>query len=139
VAPLSPFFLASLLNASCTNTYAVDIPYFSCLLEDNTQEEGGRVVDSNSGSVQPWHTARSKDNTMITHLVTKPNITALPYHRSADRSEIFRDLPVLGGRSAAVPSDNHREFICHGDRFSAFGELCHPVRCKCTTSHLLEV
>ena len=39
--------------------------------------------------------------------VTKPNITASPYHQS-DRSEIFQDLPVLGWRRAAGPlaSDN---------------------------------
>jgi hypothetical protein len=51
VAPLSPFFLASMLNASCTNTYAVDISCLSCLLEDNALEEGDRVMDSNSGPV----------------------------------------------------------------------------------------
>ena len=39
MAPLSPFFLASLLNASRTDTYVVDIPYFSFLLEDNTQRK----------------------------------------------------------------------------------------------------
>ena len=38
-------FLASLLNAPGTNTYAVDIPHFSC---HNTREED-TVVDCNSG------------------------------------------------------------------------------------------
>lgn len=108
MAALSPFFLVSLLSASCTNVYAVDIPYFSCLLEDNTQKEGDRVMDSSDA--------------------TRPNITASrsPYHRS-DGPEIFRDLPVLGRRSAAVPSDNCWEFICHCDRFSSGVRLANYV------------
>ncbi|KAI0270870.1 hypothetical protein BGY98DRAFT_1009150, partial [Russula aff. rugulosa BPL654] len=43
-APLSPFFLTSLLDGLCTNTYDVDILYLSRVLEDNTQEEGDTVV-----------------------------------------------------------------------------------------------
>jgi len=42
-AVLLPFccrwFLRLLFNASCTNTCAVDVTDFSCLFEDNTQDE----------------------------------------------------------------------------------------------------
>src|SRR6266852_9503094 len=82
---------------------------------------------------------RYNDNSSCDGDATKPNITE-SYHRS-DRSEIFRDLPVLGRRSASVPSGDNRSsltFIRHV-LWRAFGESCHPVRCKCPTSHLLEV
>jgi hypothetical protein len=130
VAPLSPFFLASLLNASCTNTYAVDIPYFSCLLEDNTycRRKGTELrtlirirVGSTCQSAHDQVERQYNNNSSCDSDATKPNITASPYHQS-NRSEVFRDLPVLGRRSAAVPSDNHWDssiFICHGDRFSS--------------------
>jgi hypothetical protein len=61
------------------------------------------------GLLQPCH-MRTKDITMITHVMIatlpNPNITASSYHRS-DRSEIFRNLPVLGRCSPAM----HRTII----------------------------
>jgi hypothetical protein len=58
------------------------------------------------------------DNSFRGGDATKPSITASQHYRS-DRSEIFRDLPVLGRHSAAVPPDNHWEFNYHCDSFSS--------------------
>jgi hypothetical protein len=77
VAPSSPFCLASLLNVSCTNTCAVDIAYFSCLLEDNTQ---GKEIEL--WTLIRVGTTMQQDNIMIVHLVmmTLPTQISPDYH-----------------------------------------------------------
>ena len=126
VAPFPPFFLAYFLNASRTNTYVAILIYhtshvYSRTIHRRRKTELWTLI--RVGSAMPHDQVELKDNTTLTDvvMVTLPNQISPHHHISVGRSEILRDLPVLGRHSAAESSDNHWEFIrvCHSDRFSS--------------------
>jgi hypothetical protein len=128
VAPLSPIFLASLPNASCTSTYVIDIPY-SCPFEDNTQKEGDRPqlwTLIRIGSTMPYDQTEVKgrynDSSSCKGDSTKPTITVSLCHRSADSQKYPRICPYLAGAVQHCHQtiiENSSAIICHGHKFSS--------------------
>ena len=104
------------------------------------------TLPSNSGWVNHTrYTIRTKDDTMITQLLiaTLPNlnITGSPCHRRhrTDRSEIFRNLLVIGRCSPATHRTIIGKFICHDDRYSSGVRSANKDILPCSFAHQFQV
>ena len=111
MTPLSPFFLASLLNASARWQTRMLLIYtshvYSRTIHRRKKTKLWAWILIRVGSTMPLPhdqvEGQYNDNSFCNHDATKPNITASPYNRS-DRSKTFQDQPILGCRGAIKQS-----------------------------------